>query len=51
MVETMSLDGIAGAFTAYHARFAPLFVRAEARARSQRYLHGLLAPVERKNGW
>lgn len=39
------------AFVAYHARFAGCFARSEARARSQRYLRGLLAPVERKNGW
>lgn len=39
------------AFAAFHARFAPCFRRAEVRARSQRYLRGLLAPVERKNGW
>ncbi len=39
------------AFTAYHARFARFFRRSEARARSRRYLEGLLAPVERKNGW
>jgi len=36
---------------AFHARFARHFVRQEARARSVRYLRGLLGPVERKNGW
>jgi SRSO17 transposase len=41
----------AEALVAYHARFARFFRRAELRERSQRYLHGLLAPVERKNGW
>ena len=41
----------AAAFAAYHARFAPLFVREEVRERSGRYLRGLLSPVERKNGW
>ena len=45
------LEAMAEAFAAYHARFAPFFMRAEVRARSARYLHGLLAPVERKNGW
>jgi SRSO17 transposase len=30
---------------------APRFKRAEARKRVGRYLRGLLAPVERKNGW
>jgi SRSO17 transposase len=32
-------------------RIAPRFRRAEARTRARRYLAGLLAPVERKNGW
>ena len=36
---------------AVHARIAPRFRRAEARARARRYLAGLLASVERKNGW
>ncbi len=36
---------------AVHTRIAPRFRRAEARARARRYLIGLLAPVERKNGW
>jgi len=34
-----------------HARIAPRFRRAEVRTRAQRFLEGLLAPVERKNGW
>jgi SRSO17 transposase len=34
-----------------HARIGPRFARAEARTRVRRYLDGLLAPVERKNGW
>jgi SRSO17 transposase len=36
---------------ALHARIAPRFRRVEARTRVRRYLEGLLAPVERKNGW
>jgi SRSO17 transposase len=32
-------------------RIGPRFKRAEARKRVGRYLHGLLASVERKNGW
>ena len=36
---------------AVHARIAPRFRRAETRVRARRYLAGLLAPVERKNGW
>ncbi len=33
------------------ARIAPRFGRAEPRRRALAYLRGLLAPVERKNGW
>ena len=32
-------------------RIAPRFTRAEPRRRAAAYLRGLLAPVERKNGW
>jgi len=32
-------------------RIAPRFVRAEPRRRALAYLRGLLAPLERKNGW
>jgi SRSO17 transposase len=32
-------------------RIGPSFHRSEARARAGRFLRGLLAPVERKNGW
>ena len=38
-------------FLAFHARFAPLFYRAEVRERSRAYLQALLDRVERKNGW
>ena len=34
-----------------HARIGPRFRRAEARNRARGFLQGLLAPVERKNGW
>jgi SRSO17 transposase len=34
-----------------HARIAPRFRRTEVRQRAKRYLLGLLARVERKNGW
>jgi SRSO17 transposase len=36
---------------ALHARLSPRFKRPEVRARVGRYLAGLLAPVERRNGW
>ena len=38
-------------FEAFHARFGDLFARSESRARSGRYLRGLLGGVERRNGW
>ncbi len=34
-----------------HARFAHRFGRSEPRERAPDYLHGLVAPLERKNGW
>ena len=33
------------------ARIEPLFYRTESRAHAEQYLRGLLAPLERKNGW
>jgi SRSO17 transposase len=33
------------------ARIEPLFHRTESRAHAEQYLRGLLAPLERKNGW
>jgi SRSO17 transposase len=39
------------ALSALHERIAPHFRRPEVRARAGRYLAGLLAPVERRNGW
>lgn len=33
------------------ARTRPLFYRTDSRAHAVRYLRGLLAPLERKNGW
>ena len=38
-------------FEAFQARFAPIFGRKEPRQQAQKYVRGLLAPVERKNGW
>jgi len=34
-----------------HARIGLRFARAEPRRRALAYLHGLLSPIERKNGW
>src|SRR6266516_288167 len=41
----------AAALAELSRRIAPRFRRAEVRSRVGRYLRGLLAPVERKNGW
>ena len=41
----------AGALDALMARLAPRFARAEPRRRALAYVRGLLAPLERKNGW
>ena len=52
--DPVSLDQIAtwhDDLTALQARIAPRFARAEVRARAGHYLAGLLAPVERRNGW
>jgi SRSO17 transposase len=47
----MLADRFTADLDALHARIAPRFHRPEVRARARRYLDGLLAPVERKNGW
>ena len=33
------------------ARLGPLFYRTESRRHAEQYVRGLLAPLERKNGW
>jgi len=38
-------------FEIFQARFAPIFGRKEPRQQAQKYVRGLLAPVERKNSW
>lgn len=38
-------------FEQFHARFADLFDRSESREQAKKYLRGLLAQVDRKNGW
>ncbi len=45
------LDYWEDSFRSFHARFSHLFPRAQSREQSAKYLHSLLAPVERKNGW
>jgi len=51
VVQLDDLDRWRDSFEAFHARFAHLFVRRESREQAAKYLRGLLAPVERKNGW
>lgn len=38
-------------FEAFHARLGGLFARRETREQAAKYMRGLLAPIERKNGW
>src|SRR3954447_4755645 len=45
------LDVVAGELDGLHARIAGRFGRAEPRARSREYVTGLVAGLERKNGW
>jgi hypothetical protein len=49
--ELRLLDAIVPALDEVQTRIGPHFRRAEVRGRSRRFLEGLLAPVERKNGW
>jgi SRSO17 transposase len=49
--ELQLLGQAAEALDEVHVRIGPRFRRAEVRKRVRRFLSGLLAPVERKNGW
>ncbi len=49
--EAAVLSGSAAAWARLHERIAHRFGRAEVRARVRRFVAGLLARVERKNGW
>lgn len=49
--ELQVLNHTAEALEEVHRRIGPRFRRAETRRRVRRFLEGLLAPVERKNGW
>ena len=51
MMQLYDLDRWRDSFEAFHARFAHLFARSESREQVAKYLRGLFAPVERKNGW
>ena len=47
----MVVDLVAGELDRVHERIAGRFGRAEPRARVREYLCGLVAGLERKNGW
>src|SRR5258708_33622241 len=49
--EEAVLDQSTAHLAGVHARIGTHFRRAEARQRARGFLQGLLAPVERKNGW
>jgi SRSO17 transposase len=49
--EFQLLSQAALALDEVQGRIGPHFRRAEVRSRVRRFLRGLLAPVERKNGW
>jgi len=49
--ELQLLDQAAEALDEVQVRIGSRFRRAEVRGRVRRLLSGLLAPVERKNGW
>ena len=51
MVTQADVQGWAEGLEGVVERIAPRFGRAEPRRRARSYLRGLLAPVERKNGW
>ncbi len=51
MIGLTTVEHWAEALADLHARIAQRFTRSEARERAQRYLAGLLARVERQNGW
>ncbi len=51
MTAVGTAEGWARDLEALAARIAPRFSRAEPRRRALAYLRGLLAPLERKNGW
>jgi SRSO17 transposase len=47
----MVVDVVAGELDRVHERIAGRFARAEPRARVRDYVSGLVAGLERKNGW
>jgi SRSO17 transposase len=51
LVTVDQVTGWADGLASLHARIAHRFSRSEPRRRALAYLHGLIAPLERKNGW
>lgn len=51
MTTVSEAMGWSGELDALMARLSPRFSRLEARRRARSYVAGLLAPLERKNGW
>ena len=51
MTDVSEAQGWARGLDEMAGRLAPRFGRVEPRRRALAYLRGLLAPVERKNGW
>ena len=51
MMLCVVLDLVADELDRLHERIAGRFARAEPRARGRRYVSGLVAGLERKNGW
>jgi SRSO17 transposase len=51
MTDVSEAEGWVRGLDELAERLAPRLVRAAARRRAAAYLRGLLAPVERKNGW
>ena len=50
-MQQEELDSWGEEFASFHARFAGVFGRKEARQQAVKYLRGLLSEIERKNGW
>jgi len=50
-VTREELDGWNAELECLFARMGPVFYRTESRRHAEQYLRGLLAPIQRKNGW
>jgi SRSO17 transposase len=50
-VTAIEVDQWSGELDRLHARFADRFTRSEPRRRARQYLSGLVAGLDRKNGW